>query len=104
MITARSLDTRISIDNRIRGGKPCITGRRIAVHDLAVWHEHLGMSIDTIAVEYNLSISDVYIGLGYYFANKEQIDAEIEAAKREIEMLRQNHVSILDRILNESTH
>jgi uncharacterized protein (DUF433 family) len=104
MIAATSLDTRIHIDPRIRGGKPCITGRRIAIHDLAIWHEHLGMSVDVIAVEYDLDISDIYIGLAYYFANKEQIDKEIRAAKAEVEALQQNHVSVLDQLLDESNH
>ena len=104
MVTAKSLDTHIHIDPKIRGGKPCITGRRIAVHDLAIWHEHLGMSIDAIAVDYDLEIAYIYIGLGYYFANKEQIDEEIRLAKEEVEAMRKNHVSILDQLLDEPTH
>ena len=93
-MTTNTLDSRISINPKIRAGKPCITGHRIAVHELAIWHEHLGMSIDAIAAEYDLSIADVYIGLGYYFVNKAQIDKEIREAQEEVEGLKKNHVSI----------
>lgn len=92
-MTASTLDSRISINPKIRGGKACITGHRIAVHDLAIWHEHLGMSIDAIAAEYELTIADIYIGLAYYFLNKVQIDKEIKLAQKEVEELRKNHIS-----------
>lgn len=101
---ASTLDNRISINSKIRAGKPCITGHRIAVHDLAIWHEHLGMSVAAIVAEYDLAIADVYIGLAYYFMNKVQIDKEIQAAKDEAEQLKKNHVSILDQKLNAVTH
>ncbi|MEL6719846.1 MAG: DUF433 domain-containing protein [Bacteroidota bacterium] len=91
-------------DPKIRGGKPCIAGHRIAVHDLAVWYEQMGMSVDEIAVAYDLALSDVFVGLGYYFANKESIDHEIQAAKAEIVGMQEQNNSILQEKLNELTH
>lgn len=99
-----NLETRIISSPKIRGGKPCIQGHRIAIHDLAIWHEYHGMSVDEIATSYDLQLSDIYIGLGYYFANKAQIDAEIRKNQEEIEQLRKKHISILDEKLNAATH
>jgi uncharacterized protein (DUF433 family) len=61
----------------VLGGKPRIAGTRIAVHHIAVWHDRLGMSADTIATEYNLSLADVYAGLAYYHDHQDVINAVI---------------------------
>lgn len=49
----------------VAGGKPRITGHRITVQDIVVWHERLGVSADEIASEYGLSLADVYAALAY---------------------------------------
>jgi uncharacterized protein (DUF433 family) len=49
------------------GGKPRIRGRRIAVQDIALWHERHGRSADEIAAGYALMLADVCAALAYYF-------------------------------------
>ena len=56
----------IEITPGICGGRPRITGHRIRVQDVAVWHEQMGMSADEIVSRYpNITLSDVYAALAY---------------------------------------
>ena len=61
----------------VMGGKPRITGRRITVEDVVVWHERLGKNVDEIATEYKLALADVYAALTYYYDNQQEIDQNI---------------------------
>lgn len=61
----------------VAGGKPRITGRRITVQDIVTWHERLGLSADEIATEHDLSLSDVYAALAYYYDHREAIDQTV---------------------------
>lgn len=59
------------------GGKPRIDGHRISVQDIVVWHEQMGMSVDTIVAEYGLTLDDVRAALLYYIEHRDEIDAAI---------------------------
>ena len=72
-----ALDSRIVINPKIKGGKPCLAGRRISVQDIVIWHERMGMGVDKIAAEYDLSLTDIYVALAFYYDNREQIDQSI---------------------------
>jgi uncharacterized protein (DUF433 family) len=85
----------IVIDPEIAGGKPRITGHRITVQNIVVWHEHLGLSADEISAEYDLSLADVYAALAYYFDHRVEIDESIEADRLFVEELRKRTPSIL---------
>ncbi len=65
-------------DPDVYGGKPCISGHRIAVHDVAVWHWQ-GQTPEAIAQGYGLSLAEVYAALTYYYEHQEEIDREIAA-------------------------
>lgn len=64
----------------IQGGQPCLAGTRVRVATLAAYWQQ-GYSAEDIAnrVFPWLEIGPVYAGLAYYFANRESIDARIEA-------------------------
>lgn len=94
-----ALDSRIVVNPKIKGGKPCIAGRRIAVQDIVVWHERLGMEIDSIAAEYDLSLTDVYIALAFYYANREAIDKTIREDELYAESLKTKTPSLLQQKL-----
>lgn len=73
------------------GGRPCIAGTRIRVWDVYVLHELQGKSADEVVAAYpELSLSDVYAALAYYFDHKEEIDAEMKEADEYVEALRQS--------------
>lgn len=68
------LDGYISTSPDVRFGKPCITGTRIAVVDIAVWHNQQGIPLEMIAAKYNLPLAGVYAAMAYYFDNRAEID------------------------------
>jgi uncharacterized protein (DUF433 family) len=79
MQTADVLSQHIVITPGVTGGKPRITGRRITVQQIALWHERQGLSVDEIATDYDLSLGDVYAALAYYHDHRDEIEAAIQA-------------------------
>jgi uncharacterized protein (DUF433 family) len=71
----KTLDDHIEITPGVCSGQPRISGHRITVRQIVVWHDRMGMSADEIAVEYDLAIADVYAALAYYFDHREELDA-----------------------------
>jgi len=68
----------IEITPGICGGKPRISGHRIKVEDVVIWHERMGMSPDEIVDRYpTLTLSDVYAALAYYHDHLEEIRQQI---------------------------
>lgn len=69
---------RITKTPGVCGGKACIAGHRIRVMDIAIWHEHMGMSADEIVTAYpTITLSDVHYALAYYFDNIEDVREEM---------------------------
>ncbi|KQS34112.1 DUF433 domain-containing protein [Dyadobacter sp. Leaf189] len=67
----KSWQERISIDNQVRFGKPCITGTRIAVLDILGWLAN-GMSYDDIMADFpSLTREDILAALAFA-ANREE--------------------------------
>ena len=71
----------------IRHNRPRISGTGVTVQRIVILYK-LGLSPEEIADEFgHLSLAQVYAGLAYYHANKEQIEAAIAADQAEGEML-----------------
>lgn len=51
----------------IVGGQPRIAGTRFTVKQIVVWHEYLGQSVDEIATDYQIELSDIYAALSLVF-------------------------------------
>ncbi|MEW6419265.1 MAG: DUF433 domain-containing protein [Nitrospirota bacterium] len=81
------LDKHIEITPGIAGGKPRIAGHRITVQDIVIWHEFMGKSADEISIEYDLTLSDVYAALAYYFDHRDEIDRTIKESEAFIKEL-----------------
>lgn len=79
----------------IAGGKPRITGHRITVQDIVIWHERRGLTADEIATEYGLSLAEVYAALAYYYDHREVIDQAIRADDEFVSELRKRTPSKL---------
>ncbi|WP_373552441.1 DUF433 domain-containing protein [Haliscomenobacter sp.] len=88
----------IAIDGDTCSGKPHIVGRRITVPQISVWHEVMGKSADEIATEYDLSLSEVYSGLVYYFDHREEMDGVIEESEIFVRELRGRIPSKINRL------
>jgi uncharacterized protein (DUF433 family) len=85
----------ITITPGVAGGKPRISGRRITVQDIMFWHERQGMSADEIASEYDLSLSDVYAALAYYYDHREEIDRTLAEDEAFVAEMRASTPSLL---------
>lgn len=89
---AEQIATHISRDPTIYGGRPCIDGHRIAVHDIAA-RLRQGHTPDQIAATYSLSRGQVYAALAYYFDHQEEIDGELADDEAEIRRLARTDIS-----------
>lgn len=89
------IDRHIEITPGVAGGKPRVTGHRITVQNIVVWHEHLGKSVDEISAEHNLTLAQVYAALSYYFDHRAEVDQSIKADDVFVEALRRQKPSIL---------
>jgi uncharacterized protein (DUF433 family) len=73
------IGTLIDRDPKIREGRPKIAGTGVTVMRIAGWHNQ-GWIPEEIAANYqHISLAQVHAALAYYHANKEEIDADIEA-------------------------
>ena len=78
-MTVQTLDRYIEIRPDVAGGKPKITGHRITVQSIVIWHEWMGHTADDIATEYDLTLAEIYAALAYYYDNRQAIDESIKA-------------------------
>lgn len=82
-----NIDSLLTSTPDIRNGQPCISGTGISVHRIAVLH-NLGHSTEDIVRKYeHLTPAGVHAALAYYFANKHQIDSEIDDDEAEAEKI-----------------
>lgn len=94
-----TLDRHIESTPGVCGSKPRIAGRRITVQNIVVWHEHLRMSADEIAREYDLSLAQIHAALAFYFDHVEEINEQIRNDDAYIEEMRKQYPSLLERRL-----
>ena len=74
----------------VRGGKPRIAGRRIAIAYL-----QLGQTLEEVAVEYDLTLAEVYAAMSFYYDNKVAIDESIQVSEAFADSLRPMYPSLL---------
>ncbi len=100
MAQVRTLSDRITTTPNVRGGKPCIAGHRIAVSDVAIWHERMGMTPGEIVSEYpTITLSDVHAALAYYFDHRDEVELEIREGEEFAEKFRAGAPSIFEELL-----
>ena len=66
----------------IRAGRPCIAGTGVTVADVAIAKIFHQQDPDSIAEWYDLSLSQVYAALAYYYDHRAEIDASIQERQR----------------------
>ena len=94
------LDKHIEITAGVAGGKPRISGHRITVQNIVIWHEQMGKSADEISAEYDLPLAAIYAALAYYFDHRQEINDSIAADEAYVQALRQQTRSPLAEKLN----
>lgn len=100
---ALTLEKHIVSTPEVVGGKPRLAGRRITVQNIVIWHERMGYGVDEIAMLYNLTLSEIYSALAYYYDHKMEIDQSITANESFVEEMRQKNPSLLAQNLYERT-
>ena len=91
MATPTDIGTLIYQRPDLHGGRPCIAGTGVTVRRIAVLH-NMGEAPEEIANDYgHLSLAQVHAALAYYYANKSEIDADLEAEEREHDALAEQH-------------
>ena len=103
-MTTETLNRHIEITPGISGGKPRISGHRITVENIVIWHERLGNSADEIAGDYGVTLADVYAALAFYFDHRDEIDQSLEENRAFVNALRNRSTSKLPRKIQELTH
>lgn len=79
MTTAIDIGTLIVRTPGTCGGRPRIAGTRMSIRSIAIDYK-AGMTPEKIAEEFtHLTLAQIYAGLAYYHANKDEVEAEIVA-------------------------
>jgi uncharacterized protein (DUF433 family) len=87
MPTLTDIGTLIISTPETCGNRPRIAETRITVQRIAVWYK-MGMKPEEIISEIpHLNLAQVHAALAYYYANKQQIDADIATEDAEYERL-----------------
>lgn len=88
----------IVTDPDIYGGRPIITGHRIAVIDVAVWTQQ-GMTPEQIAAEYPLTLAEIHAALAYYYDHQPELDARLAADEaRSAEYAANDHSPMMEQL------
>jgi uncharacterized protein (DUF433 family) len=94
------LTQHIEVTPGICGGKPRITGHRIKVQDIVIWHEKMAMSPDEIVYNYpTITLADIYAALAYYHDHREEIRQDIESGENFAKQLQGDKPSLVEKIL-----
>lgn len=87
MASVSDIGSLISRRPGLHGGRPCIAGTGVTVRRIAVLH-NAGETPEEIVSNFEyLSLAQVHAALAYYYANKADIDADLEAEEREYDAL-----------------
>lgn len=92
MVTTIQSINLITTNPRVRSRRPCIVGTSLEVAVIAIAKIVHGQSPEEIAADYNLSLSEVYAALTYYYEHKEQMDTMIQQQRKLANKMKETHV------------
>jgi len=88
----------ITVNKKIRGGEPVITGTGTRVLDIAIRYEVMGITPDDIMAGYpHLNLSQIHDALSYYYEHKEEMDRKWKEAMESVEALKHLYPSVLEK-------
>ena len=87
MTIATDIGTLIVSNTKICGGRPCIKDSRITVRHIVIDYRAGITPEEMLEDKPHLSLAKIYAALAYYYANKAEIDADIEAHNQACEKL-----------------
>ncbi len=79
MTTSVKLGSLLHSRADLHHGRPCLAGTGMTVHAVAVQHMQ-GLTAEQILEQFpHLDLARIYAALAYYYANRAQIEADLEA-------------------------
>ncbi len=87
MSVVTNIGTLIISTPGICGGRPRIAGTRISVENIAIDYNANRTPEEIVKERTHLNLAQVHAALAYYYANKDEIDADIAAEEGEWERL-----------------
>jgi len=73
----------------LKGGRPCVAGTGVTVKRIVGWHR-MGKDPEEIAAQFgHLNLAQVHAALAWYYANREEIDSDLNIETRDYERLAQ---------------
>jgi uncharacterized protein (DUF433 family) len=85
------IGTLIAQSPGVCGGRPRIAGTGVSVRRIAGWYKQ-GLTPEEIADQYgHLTLLQVFAALTYYYANRDEIDAELAEEEAEYDRLATLH-------------
>jgi uncharacterized protein (DUF433 family) len=87
MSTIIDIGTPIERSPEIRKGQPCISGTGVTVRRVAGWHNLGLMPEEIVAKIEHLTLAQVHAALAYYYANRDEIDADIAAEDAAVDQI-----------------
>ena len=91
MTTVTDIGSLIVCSDDIRDGRPRVAGTGVTVQRIVGWYKQ-GLTPEEIITELpHLSLAQVYAALTYYHANREEIEADINAEAATAEHLAKQH-------------
>ncbi len=85
--TIESIDL-IATNPHVRGGRPFIAGTSIEIAVIAIAKIAGGQEPEEIATDYELSLSQVYAALAYYYDHKSAVDETIQERRQLAQQLK----------------
>jgi uncharacterized protein (DUF433 family) len=79
----------------VRGGRPYIEAKGVAVAFVAQAYETWCWSADRIADEFNLTLAEVHAAMAYYWDHRPEIEARAAADNKFVEEMRKVNPSSL---------
>jgi uncharacterized protein (DUF433 family) len=77
-VTVLSIDIIVS-DPSIRRGRPIIAGTTLMVQDVAAHYRYRKYTPEELAAELQISLTQVFAALAYYFEHQAEIEAQLAA-------------------------
>ncbi len=77
-------------------GKPRIAGTRLAVKFVVAHHHFSRMSLEEIALDWNVPLAAVYAAMAYYYDHKAEMDQSFRDDEEYVAQLRAKQGSLRD--------
>ena len=90
----------IAINPQVRKGRPYILGSTVTVSDVVIARLYHKQDADGIAGWYNLSLSQVYAALAYYYEHQALIDEQIRQQIQRAKELKEQRVGQQNSLLS----